>query len=45
MGAQVKELKEMEDYSDQMQEELTKYLIACSGESLNEKQVVTASAP
>ena len=36
MGAQVKEIKDMEDYSDQMQEEITKYLIACSGESLNE---------
>lgn len=36
MGAQVKEIKEMEDYSDQMQEEITKFLVACSGESLNE---------
>lgn len=44
MGAQVKELKEMEDYSDQMQEELTKYLIACSGESLNEKHRNSVSA-
>ena len=36
MGAQVKEIKELEDYSDQMQEEITKFLIACSGESLNQ---------
>jgi len=36
MGAQVEELKELEDYSDQMQEEITRFLIACSGESLNE---------
>ena len=44
MGSQVKELKEMEDYSDQMQEEITKYLIACSGESLNESGRNTVSA-
>lgn len=36
MGSQVKEIKEMEDYSDQMQEEITKFLIACSGEGINE---------
>ncbi len=36
MGSKVKEIREMEDYSDQMQEEITKFLIACSGESLNE---------
>jgi phosphate:Na+ symporter len=36
MGSKVKEVKEMEDYSDQMQEEITKYLIACSGEGINE---------
>ena len=36
MGAQVEELKELEDYSDQMQEEITKFLISCSAENLNE---------
>ena len=36
MGSKVREIKEMEDYSDQMQEEITKFLIACSGEGINE---------
>ncbi len=36
MASQVKELHDMEDFSDQMQEEITKFLIACSGENLNE---------
>ncbi len=36
MGAQVEEIKDLEDYSDQMQEEITKFLISCSAENLNE---------
>ncbi|QEN09913.1 Na/Pi cotransporter family protein [Oceanispirochaeta crateris] len=36
MGAQVKEIKALEDFSDQMQEEITKFLISCSGDSLNQ---------
>ncbi|MDC7233678.1 MAG: Na/Pi cotransporter family protein [Spirochaetales bacterium] len=44
MGAKVKELKEMEDYSDQMQEEISKFLIACSSESLNETGTNNVSA-
>jgi phosphate:Na+ symporter len=36
MGARVKEVKELEDYSDQMQEEITKFQIAFFGDSLNQ---------
>ena len=36
MGAQVDEIRDLEDYSDQMQEEITKFLINCSAENLNE---------
>ncbi len=36
MASQVRELHDMEDFSDQMQEEITQFLISCSGENLNE---------
>ena len=44
MGVQVDEIKEMEDYTDQMQEEITKFLIACSAENLNEAGRANVSA-
>ncbi len=44
MGAQVDEIKEMEEYTDQMQEEITKFLIQCSAENLNEAGRANVSA-
>ncbi len=44
MGAQVDEIKEMEEYTDQMQEEITKFLIRCSAENLNESGRANISA-
>jgi len=37
MGKEVRRLKELEDYVDQMQVELSRYLAACARENLNEK--------
>lgn len=36
MGAEVEKLRNQEDYSDQMQEKITDYLLECSKEDLNE---------
>ncbi|OQY35375.1 MAG: Na/Pi cotransporter [Spirochaetaceae bacterium 4572_59] len=36
MGSKLDKVKGLEDYSDQMQEEITKFLISCSAENLNE---------
>lgn len=36
MGDEVEKLRDMEDYSDQMQEKITAYLLECSKENLNE---------
>lgn len=36
MGNEVKKLKDMEDYSDQMQEQITSFLMECAKENLNE---------
>lgn len=35
LGARVEKLKQMEDYTDQMQEQISQYLIECLGEHLN----------
>ena len=36
MGKDVKKIKDMEEFTDQMQEQLSSFLIECSGEGLNE---------
>ncbi|MBN2657949.1 MAG: Na/Pi cotransporter family protein [Spirochaetales bacterium] len=36
MGSEVEKLRDQEDYSDQMQEKITAYLLECSKENLNE---------
>ena len=44
MGKEVKKLKEIEDFTDQMQEQITSYLIECSSEGLNEFGMKTSTA-
>ncbi len=44
LGKQVKKLKGMEDFTDQMQEQITSYLIECSTEGLNETGMRSAAA-
>ena len=44
LGKQVKKLKDMEDFTDQMQEQITSYLIECSSEGLNESGMRSATA-
>lgn len=44
MGNQVEELKEMEDYTDRMQEDISIFLAQCSRESLNETSAGNVSA-
>ncbi|MBI9108566.1 MAG: Na/Pi cotransporter family protein [Spirochaetales bacterium] len=44
LGAEVKKLKDMEDVTDQMQEQITAYLIECSAEGLNEYGMKTSTA-
>lgn len=44
MGSNVVEVKDMEELSDQMQEEITKYLVECSTEDLSEDNVVNVNA-
>ena len=44
MGKEVKKLKEMEDFTDQMQEQITSYLIECSSEGLNEHGMRSSTA-
>ncbi|NQT65454.1 MAG: Na/Pi cotransporter family protein [FCB group bacterium] len=44
MGSTVEEVKAMEDLSDHMQEEITKYLVECSKEDLSERNVMNVTA-
>jgi phosphate:Na+ symporter len=44
MSGKVKKLKDMEDFTDQMQEQITAYLIECSSEGLNEDGMRTSTA-
>lgn len=44
LGKQVNKLKAMEDFTDQMQEQITSYLIECSSEGLNEHGMRTSTA-
>ncbi|MDO9576419.1 MAG: Na/Pi cotransporter family protein [Candidatus Cloacimonadales bacterium] len=44
MGSTVEEVKSMEELSDQMQEEITKYLVECSTEDLSEDNVMNVNA-
>ena len=44
MGDDVESLRKMEDYSDQMQEQITAYLLECTKENLNEEGRNNASA-
>ena len=44
MGSNVVEVEDMEELSDQMQEEITKYLVECSTEDLSEDNVVNVNA-
>ena len=44
LGSEVEELKNLEDYTDQMQEGIYSYLIECSKEHLNSKSVSNVAA-
>jgi phosphate:Na+ symporter len=44
LGTEVENLKKMEDYTDDMQEEISKFLVRCSEESLLEKTAVTINS-
>ena len=44
LGGKVRKLKDMEDFTDQMQEQITSYLIECSSEGLNEDGMRTSTA-
>ena len=44
MGSIVEEVKEMENLTDQMQEEITKFLVECSKEELSERSVMNVNA-
>jgi len=44
MGSSVEKVKDMEDLSDQMQVEITKYLVECSKEDLSERSVMNLNA-
>jgi len=44
MGMEVEKLRDQEDYSDQMQEKITAFILDCTKESLNEAGRQTASA-
>jgi len=44
MGRKIEELKSMEELTDQMQEEITKYLLECSKEELSEINVQNVNA-
>ncbi|MEW5815878.1 MAG: Na/Pi cotransporter family protein [Spirochaetota bacterium] len=44
MGEEVDHLKNMEDYTDAMQEEISKYLVECSKENLNEVSIENVNA-
>jgi phosphate:Na+ symporter len=44
MGIKVEKVKEMENLTDQMQEEITKFLVECSKEELSERSVMNVTA-
>ncbi|MDC7228183.1 MAG: Na/Pi cotransporter family protein [Spirochaetales bacterium] len=44
LGKHVRKVKDMEDFTDQMQEQITFYLIECSSEGLNENGMRTSTA-
>lgn len=44
MGDEVERLRDLEDFTDQMQEEITAFLIECSKENLNEVSRINATA-
>ena len=44
MGSTVEKVKDMEDLSDHMQVEITKYLVECSKEDLSERSVMNLNA-
>ena len=44
MGSKVEKVKEMENLTDQMQEEITKFLVECSKEELSERSVMNVNA-
>jgi phosphate:Na+ symporter len=44
MGSIVEKVKEMENLTDQMQEEITKFLVECSKEELSERSVMNVTA-
>lgn len=44
MGEKVEDLKHKEDYVDQMQEEISQFLVDCSKDSLNEVSIINVNA-
>ena len=44
MKAEVRRMKDMEELTDQMQEEISRYLVACSQENLNESSATNVNA-
>ncbi len=44
MGTKVEKVKAMENLTDQMQEEITKFLVECSKEELSERSVMNVTA-
>jgi phosphate:Na+ symporter len=44
LGKEVEELKEMEDYTDDMQEELSRFLVHCSADNVNDKTMQNINA-
>ncbi len=44
MGSKVEKVKEMENLTDQMQEEITKFLVECSKEELSERSIMNVTA-
>lgn len=44
MGEEVERLKSMEEYTDQMQEEISRYLVDCIKENLNERSAGNVNA-
>ncbi len=44
MTNEVEELKQKEDYTDQMQEEISRYLVECAKENLNEVSAMNVNA-
>lgn len=44
MGTEVQDLKEMEDFTDRMQEDISTFLAACARENLNETSAMNVNA-